>query len=140
LIYFLHSLTKIYYKEREDYISKTQSRVALLFAVLGSVIVYYFAWTFAIALTLYFITLITFATIRYIIVEQHSRSWGKFARKELIQMLRHTELHKNKFEYLSRKWNNLPIVRYINFHLLEEGLSMSLGLLLALNILEILPV
>ncbi|MBU0578192.1 YidC/Oxa1 family membrane protein insertase [Patescibacteria group bacterium] len=140
LIYFLHSLTKIYYKEKEDYISRTQSRVALLFAVVGSVIVYLFAGTFAVALTLYFITLITFATIRYIVVEQHARNWGKFARKELIEMLRHTDLHKNKFDYLSRKWNHLPVVRNVNFHLLEEALSMSLGILLALNVLGVLPV
>lgn len=140
LLYFLHSLIKIYYKEKEDYISSTQSSVAIVFAVIGAALVYWFASIFSVALTVYFVTLITFATIRYIEVEKHARSWGKFAQKELIELLRVVQPHKYRFQYLSRKWNHLPVVRYLNFHLLEEALSMSLGLLLALNFFGALPV
>ena len=139
LLYFLHSLIKIYYKQKEDYINPTQTIVAIGFSVISAAIVYWFASVFAVALTLYFVTLITFSTIRYIELEQHARDWGKFAQKELIHMLQTVEPHKNKFQYLSRKWNHIPVVRHINFHLLEEALSMSLGLLLALNFFGALP-
>ena len=131
---------KIYYKEKEDYISTSQTTVAILFAVIGASLVYWFASIFSVALTVYFVTLITFSTIRYIEVEKHARSWGKLAQKELIELLRTVQPHKNRFQYLSRKWNHIPVVRYINFHLLEEALSMSLGLLLALNFFGALPV
>lgn len=140
LAYLFHSLVKIYYKQKEDYISKTQSRVALLLGFVGAVVVYWFAGTFPVALTIYFVTLISFATVRYLFVEQNSRKWGKYAQRELIDMLQKVETHKDKFEYISRKWNHLPVVRYVNFHLLEEALSMSLGLMIALKVLEILPV
>ena len=140
LLYFLHSLIKIYFKQKEDYIGQTQSNIALALAVISSSIVYYFAGIFAIALTVYFVTLITFSTIRYIIVEQHSKKWGKLAHKELIKNLQTAKIHRNKIELLSRKWNNFPIVRYINFYLLEESLSMSLGLIIALNFLDAMPV
>ncbi|MBU0727439.1 hypothetical protein KKA95_02020 [Patescibacteria group bacterium] len=141
LAYLFHSLVKIYYKQREDYIGRTQSRIALLLAFVGTALVYWFAGTFAVALSIYFVTLISFATIRYVVVEQNSAKWGKHARKELIEMLQKAKLlHKSKLEYWSRRWNHLPVVRHINFHLLEEALSMSLGLMLALKVLEILPV
>ena len=140
LLYFLHSLIKIYYKEKEDYISSTQSSVAIVLSVIGAALVYWFASIFSVALTVYFVTLITFATIRYIEVEKHAKRWGKFAQKELIELLRVVKPHKYRFQYLSRKWNHLPVVRYLNFHLLEESLSMSLGLLLALNFFGALPV
>lgn len=133
LSYFLHSLIKTYSKEREDYISTEQTMISLFLSVVTSVIIYVFASTFALALTLYTIALIAFSTIRYLVVEEHSRSWGGKARKELMEMIMHAEPHKNRFQYISRKWNHLPIVRYLNFHLLEEAISMSLGLLLALN-------
>lgn len=139
LLYFIHSLTKIYYKEKEDYISSSQTLVAILVAVIGATIVYWFASVFAIALTLYVITLITFSTVRYIIVEQHAKQWGKLAQKELMEILQIAEPHKDKFQYISRKWNHIPVVRNINFHLLEEALSMSLGLLLALSFFGAFP-
>lgn len=133
LLYFTHACIRIYFKQKEDYISSAQVTIAALFAVIGAVVVYVFAGIFAAALTIYFITLVTFATIRYIVVEQHARGWGQFAQKELMQMLRDAGPHKSRFEYFSRKWNHIPIVRHINFSLLEEGLSMTLGLLLALS-------
>jgi len=133
LLYFLHSLIKVYFKEKEDYISPTQSLTAVAFAIVGSAGVYYFAHIFSVALTIYFVTQIAFATVRYIIIEQKSREWGKFAQRELIQMLRTIRPYRNKFEYISQRWNHLPIVRHMNFHLLEEALSMSLGVLIALN-------
>lgn len=139
LLYLLHSLIKIYYKEKEDYISSTQVSVAIIFSILGSALVYWFATIFSVALTIYFVTLITVATIRYIEVERHAKSWGKLAQKELIELLRTVQPHKYRFQYLSRKWNHLPIVRHMNFHLLEEALSMSLGLIIALNFFGALP-
>ena len=133
LLYFFHAVVKIWFKEKEDYISPTQAATAILFAVLGSAVVYHFASLFAVAMTLYFITLITCSTIRYAVVEQHARDWGKIAQQELIGMLREAKPHRNRFEYWSRRWNHLPIVRHINFGLLEEALSMAMGLLLALS-------
>jgi membrane protein insertase Oxa1/YidC/SpoIIIJ len=140
LLYFLHSLTKIYYKEKEDYISPTQTITAVGFSIASAAIVYWFASVFAVALTLYIVTLITFSTIRYIIVEQHARDWGALAQKQLMEMLQTIHPHRDKFEYLSHKWNHIPVVRHINFHLLEEALSMSLGLLLALSFFGAIPV
>jgi len=133
LAYFTHGLIKIYFKQKEDYISPAQTTVALIFAVLGSCVVYVFSQTFAVALTVYFVTLITIATIRYILVEQHAEDWGKHAQYELIEMLKKAEPHRDRFEYFSRIWNHLPVVRHINFNLMEEALSMTLGLLLALS-------
>ncbi|MBU1017602.1 YidC/Oxa1 family membrane protein insertase [Patescibacteria group bacterium] len=133
LLYFAHACTKLYFKQREDYISSAQTTIGALFAVIGTVIVYVFAGVFATALTVYFITLIAFATVRYIVVERHARKWGQFAQRELIQMLREAGPHKDRFQYFSRLWNHIPIVRHINFNLLEESLSMTLGLLLALS-------
>jgi len=133
LVYFLHAMVKIYAKEREDFISPLQSVLAMVFALLGSALIYYFAHRFAIALGLYFITLVTFATVRYIVVEREASQWGKLAYQELLQMLRDSKPHENRFQYFSRKWNHIPIIRYINFNLLEEALSMTIGLLLALS-------
>ena len=140
LLYFLHSLTKIHYKEKEDYISRTQTIAAIGFSVISAAIVYWFTSIFAVAITLYIVTLMAFSTVRYTIVEQHSKEWGKLAQKELMEMLRATEPHKDKFEYLSHKWNHIPVIRHINFHLLEEALSMSLGLILALSFFGAIPV
>jgi membrane protein insertase Oxa1/YidC/SpoIIIJ len=140
LIYFLHALVKIYYKEREDYISPTQTMVAIIIALIAANIIFIAAGTFALALSLYFVTLITFSTLRYIMVEQNSVAWGKLAQKELIEMLRNAEPHHDRFEYFSRKWNHLPVVRTINFHLLEEAVSMTLGLVLALNFFGVFQV
>ncbi len=133
LVYFVHALAKIYYKEKEDYISPAQTTMALVFAVVGAVVVYIFAGRFAVALSVYFVTLVSFSTIRYIVVEQHAKKWGAMAQRELIQMLREAGPHTNRFAYFSRVWNHLPIVRHINFNLLEEALSMTLGLMLALS-------
>jgi len=133
LLYFAHACVKIYFKQKEDYISSAQVSIAALFAVIGAIVVYVFAGMFAMALTVYFVTLIAFATVRYIVVEQHARKWGQFAQRELMHMLREAGPHKNRFQYFSRLWNHIPIVRHINFNLLEEGLSMTLGLLLALS-------
>jgi membrane protein insertase Oxa1/YidC/SpoIIIJ len=133
LIYFFHAIVKIYYKEKEDYLSPTQNVLGILFAILGATVVYYFASLFAIALTVYFITLVTFATIRFIVVEQHAQEWGKLAQHQMLQMLRDSKPEHDRFEYLSRRWNHLPVVRHINFALMEEALSMTLGLMLALS-------
>jgi hypothetical protein len=133
MIYFTHAVTKIYFKAKEDYISAPQVTLSLIFSVIGSVIVYFFVGVFSIALSVYFLTLVTVATVRYILVEQHSRGWSKYAQKELIEMLHGAKTHEDRFQYLSRAWNHLPIVRHINFCLLEEALSMTLGLLLALS-------
>ena len=133
LLYFVHAMIKVYFKEKEDYISTSQTTMAVLFAVIGSAVVYLFAGIFAVALILYFVTLVTFSTIRYIIVEQDAEEWKRLAHQELIQMLLKAKPHRNRFEYLSRKWSHLPIVRHINFNLLEEALSMALGLLVALT-------
>lgn len=133
ILYFIHAVIKIYFKEKEDYISPAQTTVAAMFTIIGATVVYLFAGIFAVALTIYFITLITFSTIRYIVVEQHVREWGKFAQRELIHMLREAGPHHDRFEYFSRIWNHIPIVRHINFNLLEESLSMTLGLILALT-------
>ncbi len=136
LLYFLHGLIKVWYKEQEDYISPTQSVVSILFAVAGSTVVYFFSSVFSVALTIHFITLITFSTLRFLYAEKNAKNWGKFVQKDLIHDLRHVHLHKNKFQYLSYKWNHLPVVRYINFHLMEEAVSMSLALVLAVNIIS----
>ncbi len=133
LVYFFHAMVKIHYKQREDYISSAQVTMAFIFAILGAAVVFLFAGIFAVALTIYFITLVTFATIRYIIVEQHAKEWGSLAQRELIEMLKAASPHRDRFEYFSRLWNHLPIIRYLNFNLLEEALSMTLGLLLALT-------
>lgn len=133
LLYFFHALIKIDFKEKEDYLSPVQIWGAITFAVLGAFVIYWAAGIFAVALTIYFTTLLAFATIRYIVVESKARAWGKLAQKELLADLRAARPHKNRFEYISRKWNHLPVIRHLNFHLLEEAVSMSLGLLLALN-------
>lgn len=133
VVYFLHAMVKIYYKEKEDYISPSQITMAMVMAFFFAVLVYMFASMFAVALTVYFLTLLTVSTIRYIIVEQHAKAWGKLAQRELIQMLKKAGPHHDRFEYFSRMWNHLPIVRHLNFNLLEEALSMTLGLLLALS-------
>ena len=138
LAYFLHSLIKIYIKQREDYISPQQTMMAIILAVITSTAVYFFSGMFATALTVYFVTLITFATLRYIYTEQHAKLWGEKARKDLMAMLSDAKTHKHKFEYISRKWNHLPIVRHLNFHLMEEAVSMTIGLLIALNFFGVL--
>jgi hypothetical protein len=133
LVYFFHSVVKMVYKEREDYLSPTQGALGIVFAILGATVVYYFSGFFATALTVYFVTLVTFSTIRIIVVEQHARQWGKLAQLQMLQMLRESKPHKDRFEYFSRKWNHLPVVRNLNFAMLEEALSMTLGLMLALS-------
>lgn len=133
LIYFVHSMTKVYYKEIEDYISPAQTTIAFLFAIIGSVTVFFFAGLFPLALTMYFVTLITISTFRYILVEQEVKKWGNYAQRSLIKMLKEAKPFKSRFAYFSAKWNHLPLVRHINFNLLEEALSMTLGLLLALT-------
>ncbi len=133
LVYFFHAMVKIHYKQREDYISNSQVTMAFVFAIIGATIVFLFAGIFAVALSLYFITLVTFSTLRYIMVEQHAKEWGSLAQRELIEMLKIAGPHKDRFQYFSRMWNHLPVIRHINFNLLEEALSMTLGLLLALT-------
>lgn len=133
LAYMLHALVKIQLKQREDYISQKQVYTALGFGIIASALVFYFASIFAVLLTVYFLTQITFATMRYLIVEDNAQAWGKYAQRDLIHMLRTSKLHKNKVEHWSRKFNHLPLVRNLNFHLLEEALSMSLAIVLALN-------
>lgn len=133
LFFLLHSVIKIYYKEKEDRISRAQIALAVSNALIGSAIVYFFTSVFPLALTLYCVTLAAFAAIRYVVVEQRSGQWMKLAHLDLIRMLREARPHTDRFEYFSRQWHHLPVIRHINFSLLEEALSMSLGLLLALS-------
>jgi hypothetical protein len=133
LVYFFHAVTKIYWKEKEDYISRTQTGLGLAFALLGATAVFYFAHWFPMALVMFFVTLVTFSTIRYGIVERHARQWGALAQHQLLQMLREAKPHNDRFEFLSRQWSHLPVIRHLNFSLLEEATSMALGLLLALT-------
>ena len=42
-------------------------------------------------------------------------------------------IYQSCFAYFTSLWRHIPIVRYINFNLLEEALSMTLGLILALS-------
>ena len=138
MAYLLHALVKIHVRQREDYISMTQIIGALALALAASVVVFYFTASFAVLLSVYFLTQITFATMRYIVVEENAKVWGKQAQKDLIHLLRTSNLHKNKVEHLSRKFNHLPIVRNLNFHLLEEAVSMSLALFIAINAMPLI--
>lgn len=133
LAYLLHSLVKIHLKQKEDYISMRQVYTALGLALLVSGLVFYFASVFAVLLTVFFLTQITFTTMRYIIVEDNAKEWGKYVQRELIKMLRTAKLHKSRMEHWSRKFNHLPIVRHLNFHLLEEAVSMSLAIVMFVN-------
>ncbi len=133
LAYLLHSLVKIYLKQQEDYISMKQTYTALGFAIVISGMVFYLASIFSVLVTVFFLTMITFTTMRYLIVEENSKEWGKYVQKDLIKMLRTSKLHKNKLEHWSRKFNHLPLVRHLNFHLMEEAVSMSLALVMVLN-------
>lgn len=131
--YLLHSLVKIHLKQKEDYIDIKQVYMAVTIALLISVTVFYLATVLPVLLTVFFLTQITFATMRYIVVEEHSKEWGKYVQKELIKMLRSARLHKNKLQHWSRRFHHLPVVRNLNFHLLEEAASMSLALVMVLN-------
>lgn len=133
MAYLLHSLVKIHLKQREDYIGMKQVYTALTFAFVTSALVFYFAAIFPVLLTVYFLTQITFATLRYIFVEERAKDWGKYVQRDLIHLLKTSKLHKNRLEHLSRKFNHLPLVRHLNFHLLEEALSMSLAVVLVFN-------
>lgn len=133
LAFLLHSLVKIYLKQREDYIDSRQVYTAVGIALLSAGVVFYFSSIVAVVLSVFFLTQITFANIRYIIVENRSKEWGKFAQRELIKLLRTADLHKNKLDHLSRKFHHLPVVRHLNFHLLEEAASMSLAIVLVIS-------
>ncbi|MBN2306617.1 hypothetical protein JXD20_01415 [Candidatus Peregrinibacteria bacterium] len=137
LAFLLHSLTKIHLKQREDYIDARQVSTAVVFTLILTCMVYYFASTLAVLLTVYFLTQITFATMRYIIVENNSQEWCRYVQSELIKMLRTSKLHKNKIEHWSRKFHHLPIIRHFNFHFLEEAASMTLIIVLIANALLI---
>jgi len=133
LAYLLHSLVKIHLKQKEDYISMKQVYTALGFTLMLTCLVFYFVSVLPVLLTVFFLTQITFATMRYIIVEDNAQEWGKYVQRELIKMLRTAKLHKNKMEHWSRKFNHLPLVRHLNFHLLEEAASMSLAIVMFVN-------
>lgn len=133
LLYFFHALVKLHFKQKEDYISPDQIVFALLFAFAGSLVIYFFSGAFAMALSVYLATLLAFSTVRIITVEAHAKQWGALAEKQLADLMRETPAARDRFEFISHRWNHFPVVRYINFHLLEEAVSMTLGLLLALN-------
>ncbi len=135
LSYLLYALIRIHIKQSEDYISMKQVSIALAFAVLASTVVFVFSSQFAVLLSVYFLTQITFASTRYLIVEGNSREWGKFAQRDLIKQLRTSRIHKSKLEHVSRKFNHSFIVRNLNLHLLGEAMSMSLAIVIALNAL-----
>lgn len=137
LAYLLHSLVKIYVKQREDYIDSRQVYIALGISLIISLMVYYFASIVAVLLTVYFLTQITFATMRFVIVEEKSKDWGKFIQRELIKMLKSSKLHKNKVQHWTRIFHHVPVVRHLNFHLLEEAMSMSLAIVLFANALTL---
>lgn len=133
LSYLLHAFLKIHVRQQEDYLSQKQILVAIGLSVLISMAVFVFASNFSTLLTVYFMTQVTFATMRYLVVEEKAKAWGKMAQKELIKMLKVAEAHKNTLQHLSRKFNHLSFVRHANFHLLEEGLSMSLLFMLMIS-------
>lgn len=130
---FFHSIVKIYFKQKEDYISLSQSRFAIGIAGVTAMVVYFFSGIFSALLTVYFVTLITFSTVRYLVVEQQANAWGKTARKHLLHMLREAPTHSSFLGGLSAKWNHFAFVRHTNVHLLEEAASMSLLLMLAIS-------
>ena len=138
LAYMLHSLVKIHLKQKEDYISMKQLYMSFALFVIISGMVFYFAVLFPVLLTVFFLTQISFSTIRYIIVESKTKDWGNYVQKELIKMLKSAKVHKNKMEHWSRVFNHIPIVRYLNFHMMEEALSMSLAIVMAFNGLMIM--
>ena len=125
--YLLHSFIKIHIKQREDYIGKTQIVTAILFAIVRSTVVFFFAANFALLISIYLVTQISFSTARYLIVESKSKAWGKLAQRELIGMLREAKKHKNKVEHASRKFHHMAFARHLNYHLLEEAASMTLA-------------
>lgn len=133
LAYLLHSLIKIQVKQREDYISSHQTKAAILFALVGSTVVFFFSSSFAVLLSVYLITQISFSTFRYLIVESKAKAWGKLAQRELIAMLKASKKHKNRVEHLSRKFHHMTFARHLNFHLLEEAASMSFAFVLVLT-------
>ena len=133
LTYVFYALIKIHIKQKEDYVSQTQVKIALGFTVLASISIFFLSGMFSTLLSVYLIAQFTFATLRFLMVEEKSKAWSKLAQRELIKMLQTAEIHKNKWEHASRKFNHLAPVRHLNLHLLEEGLSMSLALLVALT-------
>ena len=133
LAYLLHALSKIHFKQREDYIDARQIYVGLGIALVIAAMVFYFASTLPVLLTVFFLTLVTFSTMRYVVVEVNSKKWGKFVQKELIKLLHTAKAHKNKVQHWTRKFHHIPIIRYLNFHLLEEGASMSLAIIMVIN-------
>lgn len=127
LAYLLHSLIKMHVKQKEDYISPVQIKAAMVFALLGSTLIFFFASSFAVLLSVYLITQISFSTLRYVTVESKAKAWGKLAQRELIGMLKASKKHKNKVQHWSRKFHHMAFARHLNFHLLEEAASMSLA-------------
>lgn len=135
LTYLLYSLIKIHIRQTEDYISSRQIYVALFFTFVFSLILFFAASYFPILVSIYFMTQMAFSMGRYLIVEANSQGWGKLAHNKLIKLLKSTSIHKNKWERASRQFNHHPVARHINFHLLEEGISMSMVFLLSIALL-----
>ncbi len=133
--YMLHALVKIHLKQTEDYISQRQVFVALAIGILLSVAIFSLAGSFPVLVSVYFLTQITFATMRYLIVDENAKAWGKLAQRDLIKLLRSSAVHKTKVQHLSRKFNHFGFVRHFNFHLLEEALSMSLVLVMTISVI-----
>ncbi|QQR83307.1 hypothetical protein IPJ72_05920 [Candidatus Peregrinibacteria bacterium] len=136
LSYLFHSLIKIYFKERQDYIAPAQVSMALVFALLGSGVMYAVSNLFPVAVSVYLITLISFSTLRYAFIEQNAHLWKGHAQSELIRMLQNAQSSPKSWVVLSRWWNHLPITRALNTHLMEEALSMSLSLLIMVTLAQ----
>lgn len=135
MAYMLHSLIKISLKQKEDYISQRQVLVALGIALVLSIAIFSLAGSAPVLVSVYFLTQITFATMRYLIVDENAKAWGKLAQRDLIKLLRTSAVHKNKIQHASRKFNHFAFARHFNFHLLEEALSMSLVLVMTISVI-----
>ena len=136
LLYLLHSLVKINIKQKQDYLGSAQLRLALLFSVLISEMVFAFASIAPSALVLFMASFIAFSTLRFIAVEAvtHPKILKK-AHADLVKKLRASKPASNFVTQISHRFNHLPVFRYLNLHLFEEALSMSLLCLLVLNVL-----
>lgn len=132
-MWFFHSVLKIYYKNKEDYINPSQVIFALITTIITSMLVYVFANIFSIGILLYFMSLILFSSLKYILIFENIKSWYSYTKRDLIKDMNKINEDIDRFKFFSNLWNKIPVVRAINFNLLEEGLSMMLGLLLVLS-------
>lgn len=133
LAYFSHSLIKMGIKQREDYIHPKQMQLALLISVISAGVIFAGSSMFSVLLSVYFVTLVTLGTVRYLLAEKYASKLSRNVRHELINMLKHTKKNHSKLQKWSQKWHHHPVVRHVNFHLLEEAASMSFAFMLMIQ-------